>query len=191
MLLNSISGLIVYVLERKQLGEKLQHLATFDFLTNLPNRLSFEKALEKEIARARRHNEIFAVLSIDLDNFKDVNDSYGHDFGDLLLQKVGRRIQKGIRKEDFIARIGGDEFIVILSEMSKGDVAAKIAQKIINNTKRVFKIGKHQIFITVSIGISVFPYDGKNRTVLFKKADIALYQAKKMGRNNYQFSSKK
>jgi len=176
---------------KKLAKEQLKHLAMFDFLTDLPNRILLELTLNKEISRAARHNFILAVFSMDIDKFKDVNDKYGHDIGDELLQRLGNRIKKSIRQEDFVARISGDEFIVILSNINKVAKVGKIAQKIINNIKKPLSINRHNIKVTISIGISLFPYDGKKRISLLKKADIALYKAKEKGRNNYQFSSDK
>lgn len=191
LLLTVVNKSIVGFLERNLLEKKLTHLASFDFLTDLPNRMLFEKTINKEISRATRHHHMVALFSMDIDKFKNINDTYGHDFGDLLLQHVANRIQKNIRKEDFVARMGGDEFALILSEINTISDVEKIAQKIMYSIQKPFKIGGHVIRITSSIGISIFPRDAKKRITLFKKADIALYSAKQAGRNNYRFSLKK
>jgi len=177
------------ITERKQIEAQLNHIATFDFLTELPNRRFFNIMINKEISRAIRHNSILAIFFMDIDKFKEVNDTYGHDIGDLLLQKAGDRLQKNIRKEDFIARIGGDEFAFILFDTKKTSEIATIAKKLINNMRRPFNIRGHKIAVTISIGISFFPHDGKNRLKLLKKADIALYKAKYSGGGDYKFSS--
>jgi len=177
------------ITERKHMEARLNHIATFDFLTDLPNRRFFNMMVDKKISQAIRHDSILAIFFVDIDKFKEVNDVYGHDVGDLLLQKAGNRLQKNIRKEDFIARIGGDEFAIILLDIKKTAGISAIAKKLINGMRRSFNIKGHKIAVTISIGISIFPYDGKNRSNLLKEADIALYKAKDLEGDNYTFSS--
>lgn len=189
-LLLAFSEIITSAIERQKSGEKLEQLAQHDTLTNLPNRHQLETIVDTNIAFAKRHELIVGVLSVDLDNFKDINDTYGHDFGDSLLKEVAIRLTSAIRKEDFVARMGGDEFIVILLGLRKSDEAGIVAQKILDILKMPFNLSKHQIDITASIGIACYPVDGENRLSLLKNADIAMYNAKKFGKNKYNFFTK-
>lgn len=182
---NMISG----ILERKKSAEIIDRLAKYDTLTDLPNRFQLELFVKKNIAYAKRHKKILGLLSIDLDRFKDVNDNFGHDIGDLLLKETGARLQKIIREEDFVARIGGDEFIVMMLGLKKPNEAEIIARKIIETIKKPYNLKGKEIKITTSIGIAVFPKDAKDKAALFKNADVAMYKAKAEGRNNYQFFS--
>ncbi|HHF7373679.1 TPA: putative bifunctional diguanylate cyclase/phosphodiesterase [Legionella bozemanae] len=170
--------------------EELSRLAHYDVLTKLPNRLQFELDLKREIARSKRYGRHLALLSIDLDFFKNVNDRFGHDVGDCLLREVAKRIQSSIREEDFLARLGGDEFAVILTEINNPMQAKKIANNIIQLIGNSFFIKANTVGIGASIGIAYFPDTGDNAKTMHKNADIALYSAKECGRNNCQVFTK-
>lgn len=178
-----------YVVENHALLDKLSELekiAHYDPLTKLPNRLQFDKALSSATAIMRRKKDRFAVCFIDLDHFKMVNDTYGHDVGDALLQAVTQRMVSCLRREDVLARFGGDEFGLLLWGGNYG-VAEKVARKIVNKCQKVFNIGGHSIGVSVSIGIALYPEAGVRTSDLLKHADVALYGTKKAGRNSYQF----
>ena len=164
-------------------------MSLYDTLTQLPNRLLFQEKIEQSLKESKRKNNKNALLFIDLDNFKNVNDTYGHDVGDKLLIVVGQ-IKKGlIREEDTLARIGGDEFMIILEELNNAEDSAKISKKIIAALKEPIKVEKYKLYIGASIGISIFPDDSTNVTNLLKNADVAMYKAKEIGKNNFQFYS--
>lgn len=165
----------------------LEEIAHFDALTDLPNRRQFNKALKREVARAHRHNEMMALLFIDLDKFKSINDTMGHDVGDLLLQEVATRLQHCIREEDLVARIAGDEFAVILSDIKQVYNAGRAAQKIVEQLSAPFHCGGRALHVSGSVGIACYPYAGGDTETLTKHADIAMYTAKEQGRNNYQY----
>lgn len=176
--------------ERKQNEKIVQRLAFYDPLTDLPNRILFKDRLEQAVIHARRNNSIFAVMYLDLDRFKNINDSLGHLVGDLLLVEVGKRLKDCLRKQDTVARLGGDEFSIIVTEISHIETAGELAQKIISAISQPLSIEENEIFITTSIGISTFPSDSDESddiAELIKKADKALYQAKDAGRNNYEY----
>ncbi len=173
--------------ERKQAQKRLEHMAHHDALTGLPNRTLFFDRLNQTFYHARRYEQIFALLFIDLDRFKFVNDSLGHDVGDLLLQETATRLTELVRSCDTIARMGGDEFTIILSRINEPDNARMVAEKIIASLGRPFHLAGHVCSIGASIGISVFPTDGDCTDILIKKADTAMYGAKKNGRGNAQF----
>lgn len=166
--------------------KKLSKLAHFDVLTRLPNRLQFELDLKREIARSKRYGRHLALLSIDLDFFKNVNDRLGHDTGDCLLREVAKRLQSSIREEDYLARLGGDEFAVILTEINNPQQAKLVANNIIQMIDSSFFIKSHTVVIGASIGIAYFPDAGEDSITIRKNADIALYNAKESGRNNCQ-----
>ncbi len=193
-------GAVQDVTQLKNAEEEIRLLAFYDSLTGLANRTLFMDRLGHEIASAKRHGKIFALLFIDLDQFKRINDSFGHHIGDLLLKNVSETLQKCIRKSDsatgpvlvsdsdtLIARLGGDEFIILLSDIQKPENAAIVARKIIQSIPTVYILEGHEISVTTSIGISIFPVDGKDMELLLKNADSAMYHAKEKGRNNYQF----
>lgn len=169
----------------QQSEKMLKQLAEQDTLTGLSNRYQFTQIVDKNIAYAARHGKILAVLSMDLDKFKDVNDTYGHDVGDLLLKEVAARLQMCTRKEDFVARLGGDEFIMLATYIKDLSDANIIAQKIIEEVKQKYVLNGCEIYISTSIGVAFFPKDGDNRETLFKKADIAMYDAKHAGKDRY------
>lgn len=168
-------------------NEKLQHLALHDNLTRLPNRTLLEDRITQAISSVQRSGKFFSVMFVDLDRFKTINDSLGHHYGDKLLQAVAQRLIEALRAEDTIARIGGDEFVILLKEISKPQTAAHVAEKILGAMSGPFIIEGQEQNISASIGISVYPNDGLDLRTLMISADGAMYHAKKMGRNNYQF----
>lgn len=174
------------VTEHKKAQVIIQHQAFHDSLTNLPNRTLFDRELDKALNLAQQNNRMLAVLFLDLDRFKTINDTLGHAVGDALLKNVVERIKKCIREKDIIARWGGDEFTLLLPEISCRQDATAIAIRILEVLKPGFNLSKHYLHITSSIGIAVFPDDGKDAETLLKNADVALYCVKEKGRNDYQ-----
>ncbi|MGA9349937.1 MAG: diguanylate cyclase, partial [Anaerolineae bacterium] len=179
------------ITERKRTEEELAYMATHDALTGLPNRWLFNDRLTLELARAYRNRQKLAVMLLDLDYFKDVNDTLGHTVGDRLLQVVGKRLISLVRKSDTVARMGGDEFMLLsLFPGIRGEEdAARIAERILEVFRRPFVLDGHEIRITTSIGIAIYPDDGQDTDTLMKNADIAMYRAKERGRDNYQHYS--
>ena len=167
--------------------EKFDYQAHHDVLTGLPNRLLFTDRLFQSMEKAKRNNSKIALLFIDLDHFKEINDSLGHDVGDKILQEVTQRLQENLRDEDTLARLGGDEFTLILEDLIEAQDASMVATKILNALSDSIKIGEHTLYVSSSIGISIFPDDGETTQNLLKFADSAMYKAKDEGRNNYQF----
>lgn len=180
-----------YEIERRSKTEqKLEDLAFKDTLTNLPNRQIFYDRLELEIKRTERKEDVkLALLFIDLDQFKQVNDTLGHHIGDELLKVVAQRLLGCVRENDTVARLGGDEFTVILSEIPSSKIATDIAEKIIKKISIPIKLYDHEHFIGASIGISIYPEDSTEKTILIRNADTAMYHAKGKGRGNFQFFS--
>ena len=174
------------VTERTYAEEQIKHLAYHDALTTLPNRLLFKDRVTVAISHAQRHDSRAAILFLDLDRFKVINDSLGHSIGDQLLQSVAARVQSCVRDSDTVARLGGDEFTLLLPDLGLGEDAALVAQKILEAVRYPFHIEGREFYITTSIGISVFPEDGTDAEALIKSADTAMYQAKEQGRDNYQ-----
>lgn len=171
----------------KQSQEKLNFLAHHDLLTGLPNRLLFNIRLEHSIERARRYRKLLAVLFFDLDHFKNVNDTLGHAAGDELLRWMAQHLTALTRAEDTVARMGGDEFTMLIEAVEEPNDAATVAGKLLDLFNQPLQLRQHEFFISVSIGISLYPNDGANADALIKNADAAMYQAKAQGRNNYQF----
>ena len=167
--------------------EKMAHLAQHDALTDLPNRALLHDRINQAIALAERAGSHLALLFLDLDNFKHINDSLGHDVGDQLLQAVAVRLSDCVRSADTVSRLGGDEFVVLLSENQSAEDAALTAEKILSALSMTHTIGEQQLHVTSSIGISIYPSDANDAQSLIKNADTAMYQAKEEGRNNYQF----
>ena len=174
------------VSERKQIEERLAYMATHDPLTDLPNRQAFNDRLGLELSHAHRKGQRLAVVMLDLDHFKSVNDTLGHSMGDQLLKAVGNRLTSLQRKSDTIARLGGDEFMLILPEIAETDVAEKIAEKLLDAVREQYVIDGHELHITTSIGVVIYPEDAEDVETLVKNADIAMYRAKDDGRNTYR-----
>ncbi|MEK7207547.1 MAG: EAL domain-containing protein [Pseudomonadota bacterium] len=173
--------------ERIVFEERLARLAYYDPLTGLPNRRLFHDRLSEALKRADRNERLVGLLFIDLDRFKNINDSLGHLVGDLLLQAATQRLQEIVRKEDTVARMGGDEFTVVLDGMNHVDAAAEVAQKIIQQFARPFHLGEHEVFVSPSIGITIYPFDDSDIDNMIKNADAAMYEAKAAGRNTFAF----
>lgn len=171
----------------KHSQEQLNYLAYHDPLTSLPNRLLFTDRLEHALQRAHRDGHQLAVLFLDLDHFKNINDTLGHVIGDQVLEMAAQRLHGLIREQDTLARLGGDEFTVIVEPLGDPKDAALLAQKMIQAFQQDFLIKDHQLHLTLSIGISIYPRDGKDNSTLIKNADVALYRAKDEGRNNFHF----
>jgi diguanylate cyclase (GGDEF)-like protein len=170
-------------------ARRLEFLAHHDTLTGLPNRAMFAERAREAVAHARRHQKNSAFLFLDLDNFKAVNDTLGHDVGDALLKIIASRLRTSVRGDDFIARIGGDEFCVLLQDIADPREAAAVAQKLLHELGKSYRIGEHSVQSGASIGIACVPQDGADVATLLRLADLAMYRAKELGRNGYQFFS--
>jgi diguanylate cyclase (GGDEF)-like protein/PAS domain S-box-containing protein len=175
--------------ERIQAQERLQHMAHHDALTDLPNRNLFLDRLQQSLTRARWHNRLVAVMFLDLDRFKNINDTLGHNVGDQLLLQLSERLNKSVRDGDTIARFGGDEFAILLDDIDSDSHISSLAEKLLDTMAEPFKINKQELFVTASIGVSIFPNDGEDSDTLLRNADVAMYRAKDLGKNNYQFYS--
>ena len=174
------------ITQRKATEKQLEYQAYYDALTGLPNRLLFRDRVVNAIAQAKRHRRGIAVMYLDLDHFKLVNDGLGHSVGDGLLSEVAARLQGSIRASDTISRLGGDEFTILLNDTSSTDAIFGIARKILTSLAKPFHVNGHELFMTASIGISLFPADGEDVEALLKSADSAMYRAKELGRNQAQ-----
>ena len=179
-------GVFSDITDKKIAEDRLRFLAYYDFLTGIPNRTLAVNRLSQALSHARRYHKMAAVLFMDLDLFKKVNDSMGHNMGDQLLKAVAVRLKLCVREEDTVARMGGDEFAVILPDILNRDDASKVANKILDRVGQPVNAEGVELFITPSIGISFYPADAENAEVLLKCADQAMYRAKDRGRNNYQ-----
>ncbi len=184
-----ILGVYQDISSRKRAEEQLQYMATHDLLTNLPNRFLFNDRLDQAVAKAKRGNRRFAVLFLDLDGFKEVNDRFGHQKGDVTLQQVAERLKGCLRGSDTLARLGGDEFSLILEDIQETRSAATVPQKLLAALAAPFYLDDNEITITASIGVSLYPDDGDVTELLLKKADTAMYQAKELGGNTFVFSN--
>jgi len=197
-----VLGLVRDISERKRTEEQIRRLAYCDSLTGIPNRQAFLETLERELTRSRQLGKHFAVLFMDLDAFKRINDTLGHDVGDLLLKAVSERLHDTIRPGDTVtraqqgdfppgnlARLGGDEFTILIPDLEKVDSALAVAQRVKDAMRRPFQLDGHEIFVTASIGISLYPQDGEDSSSLLKFADTAMYHAKNLGKNNAQLYS--
>ncbi len=173
--------------EQKAAERQIHHLAHHDMLTGLPNRFSLQQRMEQAMSHARRHGTLLAALMIDMDHFKDINDTLGHHIGDALLIEVGKRLQRCVRQSDVVARLGGDEFVVLVTDMVTTLTAAAVAEKIVTALSAPYAIDAYQLHSTPSVGIGVFPADGETVDDLLRNVDSAMYHAKATGRNNYQF----
>jgi diguanylate cyclase (GGDEF)-like protein len=200
VLLTSVLGRLSWQLARSRAREseakvrhaqRVEYLAYHDGLTALPNRSLFNKLLSQAIRQAQRYDRQLAVAFIDLDRFKQINDTLGHDAGDALLKEVASRLKTCLRDSDTVARLGGDEFVVLLTEVAEERYAATVAEKVIEAIAKPFVLLGQEFRVTASIGISTYPQDGREAQTLTKNADIAMYQAKEDGKNNFQFYSEK
>jgi diguanylate cyclase (GGDEF)-like protein/PAS domain S-box-containing protein len=174
----------------KQMAEKMSYLAEHDFLTDLPNRLLLTDRITQALNAARRKNNRVAIIYLDIDHFKKINDTLGHEVGDQLLKFLSKKLQNCIRSTDTISRQGGDEFVILLSEIDTPKAPAEIAQKLLDATNDYYQIGMHELKVSASIGISIYPEDGTSADMLMRNADAAMYYAKGLGRDNYQFFTK-
>lgn len=180
----ALCGISTDITEKKDFEEHLRHMAQYDNLTKLPNRALFSDRLQQTFSTAKRSHEQFAIMFIDLDKFKPINDTYGHAVGDLLLNEAAQRMQACVRQSDTVARIGGDEFVVLLPSLKDDQDAQDVAEKIRNSLNLPFKISGNILNISSSIGVAIYPEHGINENELVKNADIAMYYAKENGRNN-------
>lgn len=177
--------------ERKEAEQRISYMASHDALTGLPNRALLQDRIQQTLAHNRRRHQMAALLFVDLDKFKVINDTLGHTVGDSLLKEAAQRLRSEVRSEDTVARQGGDEFIILLSRIKHPQQAGTLAQKLLDTLIQPFVINGHELFISASIGISIFPDDGSEIGTLLQNSDIAMYHAKDMGRSNYQFFSAK
>ncbi|MBF0191310.1 MAG: EAL domain-containing protein [Magnetococcales bacterium] len=193
---NSVGELTHYmaifldISDQKAVEHKLERLAFYDALTGLPNRMFFQERLSQDIARARRTDVQLALMFIDLDRFKWVNDTLGHAAGDNLLKQISLRLRGCVRESDTVARLGGDEFTIILADLVNTDHVAQVAQKLIATVCEPVHLLNQNVYVGASIGIALFPFDSGNQETLIKLADMAMYQAKEAGRNTFCFASK-
>jgi diguanylate cyclase (GGDEF)-like protein len=164
----------------------VERQAHYDFLTNLPNRTTFRDRLTVALAQATRNRKMLAILFVDLDRFKTIVDTLGHTIGDLVLRGVAERLGASLEEGDTLARMGGDEFVILLPLINRADRAVRVAQRVLEAIKPPFHFEHNELHITMSIGITLYPYDGEDADTLLKNADTALYRAKEQGRNNYQ-----
>ena len=197
MLLDRLPAIIDRTMEElgtrqrlRQAEIAIQQLTNYDSLTGLPNRMLLEDRLNQAIARAHREEYCLGVMFLDLDQFKQVNDTLGHTYGDYLLKLVSRRLEHCLRKSDTVARLGGDDFIIILTGVRHCEHISQVARKILDVLSEPLQLDEHEIFTTASIGIAIYPVDGDAPHLLLKNADIAMYQAKEQGRNAFQFFSR-
>ena len=180
----ALCGISTDITERKDIEEHMRHMAQYDGLTHLPNRALFSDRLQQALAAAKRDRNHLALMFLDLDKFKPINDTYGHAVGDLLLKEAAQRIQDCLRASDTAARIGGDEFVVLLPIIEAEQDASMVGEKIRNALVQPFELGGHTLNISSSIGVAVYPEHGADEKLLVKSADIAMYHAKKNGRDN-------
>ncbi|NEX62371.1 EAL domain-containing protein [Noviherbaspirillum galbum] len=180
-------AIVVDIGERKQAQERLRHASLHDPLTGLPNRTMLFEYAGYQLPHNRRHHRRTALLFLDLDRFKPVNDSHGHEVGDAVLQEAARRLMASVREEDMVARLGGDEFVILLQDTGDPQYAAEVAWHIASRIAEPFHVGELALSVSTSIGISIFPQDGDDIDTLLSHADMAMYQAKQNGRNNVQF----
>jgi diguanylate cyclase (GGDEF)-like protein/PAS domain S-box-containing protein len=184
-----VIGLIRDISDRKAAQQQIEYQAYHDALTGLANRRLFQEHLSLALALAGRHERLVAVLFLDLDHFKLVNDSLGHTIGDALLREIARRLKETLHEGDTVARVGGDEFTIVIQELACRDAAAVIARKVMRAVAEPIDVDGHRLYITTSIGITIFPDDGDDAETLLKNADTAMYRAKAQGRNTYQMST--
>jgi diguanylate cyclase (GGDEF)-like protein len=186
-LAQTVAALEMEVAERKQAEERIRRMVHYDALTGLPNRVLLQDRLLQEINHAHRHDGMVGIVFIDLDYFKNINDSLGHYVGDRLLKLAAARLQMCVREQDAVARLGGDEFVLSLPELRDSCDAARVAQKALDILAQPFMVEGHQLHVSASIGISMYPQDGGDVETLMRTADTAMYHAKEKGRSNFQF----
>ncbi len=189
-ILDKARRLAVVAIEQRQLTDQLAHQARHDALTGLPNRSFLQERLEEAVADARRDSRLLAVLFIDLDRFKQINDTLGHPVGDLVLQQVAQRLAAPLRQCDILGRLGGDEFMVLLMDLPDQQYARKVARELLDALKAPFHVESYELFVTASIGISLCPRDGHDSATLQRNADSAMYRAKNRGKNSFEFFTK-
>lgn len=185
-----MAGAVIVFHDARQSGtmmQRMSHLAQHDSLTGLPNRVLLTERITQSIGMAKRHQRQMALLFLDLDNFKNINDTYGHTVGDHFLQGVAANIASCVRATDTVSRYGGDEFVVLLSEIGERNDAEQIARKLLAQFETPHMVDEHEIQVTLSIGVSVYPESGLEASSLMRNADMAMYAAKDRGRNSYQF----
>jgi diguanylate cyclase (GGDEF)-like protein/PAS domain S-box-containing protein len=182
-----IEGTLIDITDRKSAQEQIEYQAYHDDVTGLPNRLLFRDRITVALAHAKRTGLPVAVMFLDLDQFKLVNDTLGHTVGDGLLKVIATRLSRCVRAEDTVARMGGDEFTILLAEVTDPTAAATVAQKVLDLVSQPIVVEEHELFVTTSIGIAVYPSGGADAETLLKNADRAMYRAKELGRNNYQY----
>lgn len=180
-------GIVRDITERKHAQEQLSYLAHYDPLTNLPNRLLFQDRLAQSAINAARHDRVVGVMFLDLDRFKTINDTLGHEVGDAVLKAVAERLNRCMREGDTVARLGGDEYAIVLADMAHAEDAANVARRILDEFSHPVQAGRHELYATASIGITLYPTDDERVDQLLKNADTAMYRAKETGRNTYQF----
>ena len=185
--IRNITGDLSVEAQLREHQERLYHLVHHDNLTSLPNRLLLQDRLQRMMVKAKRHNTYAAVLFLDLDRFKKINDTLGHDIGDKLLLEVAKRLEKCVRRSDTVARLGGDEFAIVLDDLRDTKFVAVVARKILNALSKPIFIEEFELYATSSIGISLFPDDSEEVDGLMRCADTAMYRAKEAGKNNYQY----
>ena len=186
-LLTAVSTQLGSVIQRKRAEERLSYLAHYDILTGLPNRVLFQDRLHQTLAEANRHGRVVAVAFVDLDRFKAINDTLGHEIGDLLLRSVAERLSDCVRAGDTVARLSGDEFTLILGDIASAGDAARVAHKIMTSFMRPFQIAGRELYASPSLGLALFPLDDRTPEGLLRNADVAMYRAKEGGGNGYQF----
>lgn len=186
---STMEGTLIDITDRKIAEQLIEYQAYHDALTGLPNRLLFRDRLTMAIAQAKRTDRHLAVMFLDIDHFKVINDTLGHTVGDALLRTVADRLRTQLREEDSVARLGGDEFTILLADLQTDDYAISIAQRILDSFAEPFDVETQRFYVTASIGIALRPVDGDDADTLLKNADNAMYRAKEMGRNNYQLCS--
>ena len=184
-----MEGTIIDITDRKLAQEQMEYQAYHDSLTGLPNRLLFRDRITVALAHARRAGRVAAVMFLDLDQFKLVNDTLGHTVGDRLLQAIAARLVNCVRAEDTVARMGGDEFTVLLADLADRRSASAVAQKVLEAVRHPVQVDNHELYVTTSIGIAIFPDDGDDAETLLKNADRAMYRAKDHGRDNFQYAT--
>jgi diguanylate cyclase (GGDEF)-like protein/PAS domain S-box-containing protein len=182
---NTLLAIVRDLTEYRQLESKIKRMAFFDSLTGIPNRNMINDRIKLALAHSERNQQSFALLFLDMDDFKSVNDSLGHSIGDELLIDIAKRLTGLLRGEDTVARIGGDEFVILLTGLTDDNYSTRLAERILAAVKPAFKIDKHEIHSSFSIGIALYPNDGEDAETLFKSADSAMYRAKKQGKNSY------